>query len=101
MADTFRRALEVVRRAGKIVVVGAASSSLTVPISPFDLFAAELQVVGSHLNPLTHGRAVELAASGLLYLRPLITRTVGLSEVKAVLVGPVAPGEVKVQVVPG
>ena len=56
VADTFRRALEVVRRAGKVVVVGAASSSLTVAISPYDLFARELQVLGSHLNPLTHGR---------------------------------------------
>ena len=101
VADTFRRAIEVVRPAGKIVVVGAAPSSLTVPISPFDLFARELQVVGSHLNPLTHGRAVEMAASGLLDLRPLITRTVGLNDVKAVLMGPVAPGEVKVQVLPG
>ena len=99
-ADTFRQAVEVVRRAGKVVVVGAAPSSLTVPISPFDIFARELQVVGSHLNPLTHGRAVDLAASGLLDLRPLITRTVGLSDVKSVLMGPVGPGEVKVQVVP-
>jgi L-iditol 2-dehydrogenase len=101
VADTFQQALEVVRPAGKIVVVGTAPSSLTLPISPYQLFARELQVLGSHLNPLTHGRAVELASSGLLDLRPLITRTVGLSEVKAVLTQPVTPGEVKVQVLPG
>jgi L-iditol 2-dehydrogenase len=101
VADTFRQALGVARRAGKVVVVGAAPASLTLPISPFDLFARELQVIGSHLNPLTHGRAVEMAASGLLDLAPLITRTVGLDEVKAVLMQPVLPGEIKVQVVPG
>ena len=101
VADTFRQALGVARRAGKVVVVGAASTSLTVPISPFDLFARELQVIGSHLNPLTHGRAVEMATSGLLDLGPLITRTVDLGDVKAVLTQPVPPGEVKVQVVLG
>ncbi len=101
MADTFRYAVEVVRRAGKVVVVGAAPSSLTVPISPFDLFARELKVIGSYLNPLTHGRAVDLAGSGLLSLGALITRTVDISEVKGVLVQPPAPGDVKVQAVLG
>ncbi len=99
--DTFHQAMEVARCAGKVVVVGAAPSSLTLPFSPFDLFARELQVIGSHLNPLTHGRAVEMAASGLLDLGPLITRTIGLSEVATVLTHPAAPGDVKVQVVPG
>jgi L-iditol 2-dehydrogenase len=101
VADTFRLALGVARRAGMVVVVGAAPTSLTVPIRPFDLFARELQVIGSHLNPLTHGRAVEMATSGLLDLGPLITRTVDLGDVKAVLTQPVPPGEVKVQVVLG
>jgi L-iditol 2-dehydrogenase len=101
VADTFRYAVEVVRRAGKVVVVGAAPRSLTVPISPFDLFARELQVIGSYLNPLTHGRAVDLAGSGLLSLGELITRTVDLSEVEGVLVQPPAPGDVKVQAVLG
>jgi L-iditol 2-dehydrogenase len=99
--DTFRKAMEVTRCAGKVVVVGAAPSSLTLPFSPFDLFARELQVIGSHLNPLTHGRAVEMAASGLLDLGPLITRTIDLSEVETVLTHPAAPGDVKVQVVAG
>jgi len=98
---TFQQAMEVVRRAGKVVVVGAAPSSLALSIKPFDLFERELQVIGSHLNPLTHGRAVEIAVAGLLELGPLITRTVDLSEVESVLARPPAPGEVKVQVIPG
>ena len=99
--DTFHKAMEVARCAGKVIVVGSAPSSLTLSISPFELFARELQIIGSHLNPLTHGRAVEMAASGLLDLGPLITKTVGLSEVETVLTQPEAPGDVKVQVVPG
>ncbi len=35
--DTFHQAIAVVRRAGRVVVVGAAPSSMRVPISPFEL----------------------------------------------------------------
>ncbi len=98
--DTFHQAIAVVRRAGRVVVVGAAPSSMRVPISPFDLFARELNVMGSYLNPLTHGRAVQLAASGALDLQALITKTIDLSDVPGVLSRPPARGEIKVQVVP-
>jgi threonine dehydrogenase-like Zn-dependent dehydrogenase len=98
--DTFHQAIAVVRRAGRVVVVGAAPSSMTLSINPFELFARELQIVGSHLNPLTHGRAVALAASGMLDLGPLITSTVGLSEVLPLLMQPPRRGEIKVHVRP-
>jgi L-iditol 2-dehydrogenase len=100
VAGTFGEALAVARRGGRVVVVGAAPSSLTVPVSPFDIFARELQVVGSHLNPFTHGRAVALAASGQLDLSALVTATVSLSEVPELLGRGPATGEVKVQVRP-
>jgi L-iditol 2-dehydrogenase len=75
---TFQQAVATVRHEGKVVIVGAAPISMTLPISPFDVFARDIQIIGSHLNPLTHGRAVSLAASGALELSPLITRTVDL-----------------------
>lgn len=100
VSDTFQGAIAVVRNAGRVVVVGAAPSSLRVPVSPFDWFARELQVLGSHLNPFTHGRAVALAASGALDLASLITRTVGLAEAPKVIMGPPLRGDVKVQVLP-
>jgi L-iditol 2-dehydrogenase len=64
-------------------------------ISPSDIFACELRIVGSYLNPLTHGRAVELVASGRLALAPLVTRRLALEEVPSALVAPPEPGDVK------
>jgi L-iditol 2-dehydrogenase len=95
---TLLQAIAVVRRAGRVVIVGAAPNSITVPISPFDLFARELLVVGSYLNPLTHGRAVQLVASGALDLEPLISKTIDLRDVPDMLSHPPATGEIKVQV---
>ena len=53
--DTFHQAIAVVRRAGRVVVVGAAPSSMRVPISPFDLFARELKCHGLVPQP-AHSR---------------------------------------------
>jgi L-iditol 2-dehydrogenase len=97
---TFQQAIASVRHGGKVVIAGAAPSSMTLPISPFDVFAREIQIIGSHLNPLTHGRAVDLTASGALALSPLITRTVDLKEAHEALTQGPRAGDVKVHVVP-
>jgi L-iditol 2-dehydrogenase len=60
--------------------------------------ARELRIVGSYLNPFTHGRAVELVASGCLALAPLVTRRLALQEVPPALAAPPEPGEVKAMV---
>jgi len=100
VAETLARAVAVVRRAGTVVVVGAAPKSAEVGLSPFDIFERELRVLGSHLNPLTHARAIDLAASGQLDLAPLITKTVGLAEAPAVLMSAPQRGEIRVHVIP-
>jgi L-iditol 2-dehydrogenase len=59
-----------------------------------------LRIVGSYLTPHTHGRAVELAASGRLALAPLVTRRLALEEVPPALAASPEPGEVKAMVLP-
>lgn len=100
VGQTLVQAIQMVRRAGRVVVVGAAPQALTVPISPFELFARELQIFGSHLNPLTHHRAVALAASGALELGPLVTTRAHLGEIPGLLAREPRPGEVKVLAFP-
>ena len=51
-------------------------------------------------NPLMHGRAVELVASGHLALAPLVTRRLALEEVPPALTAPPEPGDVKTIVLP-
>lgn len=97
---TLRMAMDTVRAAGTVVVVGAAPQSMTSPINPFDIFARELRIQGSHLNPLTHGRAAALVASGALRLEPLITRVIDLADVPAALANPPGDGEIKTIALP-
>jgi len=96
--ETFEQALALARRGGTVLIFGVAPQGARAGISPFDIFARELRIVGAYLNPHTHGRAVELVASGRLALAPLVTHQLSLDDVPAVLLaGPIA-GEVKAMV---
>lgn len=100
-AGTLVDAVHVVRAAGAVIVVGAAPQQMTSELRPFEIFARELRIQGSYLNPLTQGRAAALLASGSLRLEPLITRSVALSELVHALASPPLAGEVKTIAIPG
>ena len=96
---TFEQGVALARRGGTVMIFGVAPQEERASISPFEIFARELRIMGSYLNPLTHGRAVELVAGGALSLEPLITHRLSLSEVPAMLLAPPAAGEVKAMMV--
>jgi threonine dehydrogenase-like Zn-dependent dehydrogenase len=98
--ETFEQSIALARRGGTVLIFGVAAQGKRASVSPFDVFARELRILGSYLNPLTHGRAVELAASGRLDLDALITRRLALEGVPNALAAPPEPGEVKSIVLP-
>lgn len=93
--ETFEQATMLARRGGTVLVFGVSPQGQTARINPFEIFARELRIVGSFLNPHSHGRAVALVASGVLHLDALITHRVTLDEVPALLTNAPMNGEVK------
>ena len=59
-APTFETAIDVAARAGRILVFGVAPMKTVANIRPYDVFVRELTIIGSVINPYTHGRAVSL-----------------------------------------
>ncbi len=59
-AATFETAVNVAARAGRILVFGVAPMRTVATIKPYDIFVRELTILGSVINPYTHGRAVSL-----------------------------------------
>ena len=57
---TFEQAISAAARGGTILVFGVAAMTATATVRPFDIYARELTVVGSFINPYTHERAVDL-----------------------------------------
>lgn len=100
VAETFRQGLAIARRGGAMVIFGVMPKGEEVAVSPYDLLVKELRVESAWLNPLTHGRAAQMIASGVLDLDRLITRTISLAEVPAVVGAAPAFGEIKIIAVP-
>jgi L-iditol 2-dehydrogenase len=94
--QTFADAIALARRGGTVVLFGVTPKGATIAVEPFALLTRELRIESAWLNPLTHERAARLIAEGALELDRLITRTVALSEVPAIIGAPPAFGEIKI-----
>ncbi len=57
---TFSQAITMAARGGTILVFGCAPMHATASVRPYDIYARELTVIGSFINPYTHERAVSL-----------------------------------------
>jgi threonine dehydrogenase-like Zn-dependent dehydrogenase len=57
---TFAQGINLAARGGSILVFGCAPTHATASVRPFDIYARELTVIGSFINPYTHERAVNL-----------------------------------------
>ena len=100
VAETVRQAPWLARRGGTVVILGVLAPDIRINISPFDILFRELRILGSFLNPFTHGRAAELIASGAIRVAPLISRQVGLEEAAAIIAAPAPGGEIRAIVTP-
>ena len=59
-AATFEQAIDAAARGATILVFGVAPMPATASVRPYDIYARELAVLGSFINPYTHERAVHL-----------------------------------------
>jgi L-iditol 2-dehydrogenase len=98
--ETFRQSIGMARRGGTVVIFGVMPKGEIVGVEPFDLLFRELRLEGAYLNPLTHARAAQMIAAGILDLDSLISRVIGLDELPAILAADPAFGEIKTMVVP-
>ena len=62
---TYKQAIELVRRGGRILAYGAAPPDATIDLKPFDIYAKELTIVGSYAGTYTTWpKAIDLIANG-------------------------------------
>lgn len=73
-------ALQLARRGGTIVFFGVCPRGETFPISPHEVYARELSIVGSYVNPCTFTRAIDVIASGIVNIEALSPTVFSLDE---------------------
>ncbi|MAZ84812.1 MAG: iditol 2-dehydrogenase [Hoeflea sp.] len=100
LRQTVEEAPFLARRGGMAIILGVLPQGEKAEIEPFDLLFREVALVTSFLNPFTHRRAAELIASGMIVVKPLISRTIGLEEAAGVISNPAIAGEIRTLVVP-
>lgn len=69
------QAVSAAARGGTVLLFGVPKSGTSVQLNLDDIFQKELKVMGSKINPDTHGRAAALINGGKLRLEPLITHS--------------------------
>lgn len=81
-AATAQQAIDIVRNAGTVTIMGVANPDDLMPISPFELFSRELTVMGSIRalgRSYSYDRTVRWLAA--LDFKPLLTHTFELDEI--------------------
>jgi L-iditol 2-dehydrogenase len=100
VAETVKQSVRLARSGGSVIILGVMAQGAKVSFEPFDILFRELRVLGSFINPDTHGRAAAMIASGVIKVEPLISRTISLDEAPEAVRNPARAGEVRALVVP-
>jgi len=79
-SSAIETALTVLRKAGKLLIFGVAPEHDMWHVKPFALYNKEVSIFTSYRSPYTFQRAVELASSESLRLKPIISHVYDLGQ---------------------
>jgi len=83
--QTIELALKIAGKKSTVMMFGLTRPDETVNVYPFDIFAKEITIKSSFINPYTIGRAVSLINNGKVDVTSMIAGSVPLSELENVL----------------
>ncbi|RJS85776.1 alcohol dehydrogenase [Candidatus Bathyarchaeota archaeon] len=75
------QAMRATRRGGRLLIFGVSPQEAIWEVKPFELYDKELTVTTSYRSPFTFQRAVRIAVSGMVRLKPLISHVFKLEEI--------------------
>ncbi|MBS4206598.1 zinc-dependent alcohol dehydrogenase family protein [Bacillus sp. FJAT-50079] len=78
--ETARQAMQLICKGGTILFFGVVPPNEFMEFSPNDIFLKELTVLGSHINPYSHYKALEIIEN--LNLESLITARFNLEQIE-------------------
>jgi len=76
------QAMMVTRRGGRLNIFGVSPQDAVWEVKPFDLYDKELTITTSYRSPFTFERAVQIATSGRVKLKPLISHIFRLEDIE-------------------
>ncbi|TDF97471.1 zinc-dependent alcohol dehydrogenase family protein [Paenibacillus piri] len=79
--QSMELAIQAARKGGQVLLFGVASPDTQIAVSPFAIFAKELRLFGSFINPHTHEEAIELIRQGIVRIEPIISHRFTLEQI--------------------
>jgi L-iditol 2-dehydrogenase len=79
-AGTFRQAVEMVRKGGRVALIGVPTSKVIEPLPFKHIVHNEIAIFGARANPNVSHKAIPLIASGQLTVADLVTHTFPLEQ---------------------
>jgi len=76
------QAMRATRRGGRLNIFGVSPQDAVWEVKPFELYDKELTITTSYRSPFTFQRAVKIASSGKVNLKPLISHVFRLEEIQ-------------------
>ena len=95
---SFQRGLELVRKAGTIVVFGVYKEPTLIDLNIFGEFK-ELNILGGHLAPFTYATALDLMSRGLIVGDACVTHEFALEDYALALNRTPLGGELQIKVI--
>jgi L-iditol 2-dehydrogenase len=83
--ESMELAIEAAGKGGQVLLFGVASPHTQIQVSPFAIFAKELRIFGSFINPNTHEEAIALIQQRLIQIEPLISHRFKLEEIPHIM----------------
>lgn len=84
-AETAQQAVGLAGEGGRVLLFGVAPPDAEVTIRPYDVYAREIVITGSFINPFTHGAALALLASGRVKVSEIISHRMTLEQMPEAL----------------
>ena len=96
-----RQAFEATKRGSTVLLFSVPKPDTAHPLDLMDVYRKELTVIGSMINPDTHGRAVALIASGRIRLEKIITHSYPVEKTEEAIRMQMSDESIKVLIEPG
>lgn len=85
LPKTIEQAVRVAGNKATVMMFGLTSPDATVALKPYDVFAKELTLRSSYINPYTQARALALIESGRVDVTSMMCEPIALDELPKVL----------------
>lgn len=95
----IENAISVLGPRGRLVQMGVAAPTASVPLLPYEVFAKELSIIGSNSLAEKYGESAERMVDLQGELEGLVTSTFGIEDYAEAMAAATRPDQIKVQIV--